>query len=282
MATKFKNSEIEKEKEYLLLLDLLYQIIKESKGSPAGQDNRFLEAEALALKLVFHSASVLYLSRGTSIKNLPSSKIDFFDPASINVLARAILETFLTFHYIFVAPKTNQMKDFRYCVWQLGGLCERQKFPAWSLENKEKQREEKQIIEELRKCLGVNPLFRTLGKNKQKKLLNGKWRQKSWREIALDTGFDELHASLFYSYLCEYAHSGSLSTLQISQAKTKDIQKRLFRASMEVIMIAMANMIFSYCKIFPKGNKALEKKSQVASLARIWVNIGQQANALDK
>jgi len=282
MNTISKDSKMEKETEYLLLLDLLYQVIKESKGSPAGQNARFLEAEGLALKLFYHSASAFCLSRGTTIKDFPSLKINFFDPASIHVLTRAILETFLTFHYVFVAPKTNQMRDFRYWAWQLGGFCERQKFPVHSPEGKEKQKKEKQNIKELQDNLKSNQIFQSLKEKQQSRILVGKWKQQSWREIALDAGFNELHASAIYSYLCGYAHSGSLSTLQIRQAKTKDIQRSLFAGSMNVIMIAIANMTFSYCRIFPKGNKTLEKNPQATNLARVWVNIAQQTSTTDK
>ena len=279
MNTTSKDPKMEKETEYLLLLDLLYQVIEENKGSPAGQDGRFLEAEGLALKLFSHSASAFCLSRGTTI---PSTKTSFFDPASIHVLTRAILETFLTFYYVFLAPKTNQMRDFRYWAWQLGGFCERQKFPVHSPEGKEKQKREKQNIKELQDNLKSNQVFQSLKEKQQDKTLTGRWRQKSWRKIALDAGFNELHASAIYSYLCEYAHSGSLSTLQIRQAKTKKIQRSLFAGSMNVIMIAIANMTFSYCRIFPKGNKTLEKNPQATNLARVWINIAQQTNTADK
>ena len=282
METPSKDSKMEKETEYLLLLGLLYQVIKENKNSPAGQNGRFLEAEGLALKLFSHSASAFCLSRGTTIKDFPSLKINFFDPASIHVLTRAILETFLTFHYVFVAPKTNQMRDFHYWAWQLGGPCERQKFPVRSPEGKKKLKEEKQNIKELQDNLKSNQVFQSLKEKQQDKTLTGRWRQKSWRNIALDAGFNELHASAIYSYLCEYAHSGSLSTLQIRQAKTKKIQRSLFGGSMNVIMIAIANMTFSYCRIFPKGNKALEKNPQATNLARVWVNVAQQTNTTDK
>lgn len=277
-----EGSKMEKQTEYLMLLDLLHQVIKESKGSPTGENARFLEAEGLALKLFYHSTSAFCLSRGTTIKNFPSVPISFFDPASIHVLTRAILETFLTFHYIFIAPTTSQMRDFRYWSWQLGGFCERQKFLVHSPKGKKKLQEEEQNIEELEDKLKSNQIFQSLKEKRQSRILAGKWKQQIWREIALDAGFNELHASSIYSYLCGYAHSGSLSILQIRQAKTKKIQRSLLAGSMNVIIIAVANMIFSYCRIFPKGNKALEKNPQATNLAQIWVNIAQQTNTADK
>ena len=144
---------MKEEKNYLPLLNLFYKVIEESKGIPAGQDNRLLEAEALAIKLFYHSISALYLSRGTNIKDFPSMEIGFFDPASIHVLARAALETFLIFHYLFIAPESSEQQNFRYWAWQLGGLCERQKYSVSKPEYKKKQRDEKQLIDELRKNL---------------------------------------------------------------------------------------------------------------------------------
>jgi len=70
---------MKEEKNYLLLLNLFYQVIEENKGIPVGRDNRLLEAQTLARKLFCHSASALYLSRGTNIKDFPSIEISFFD-----------------------------------------------------------------------------------------------------------------------------------------------------------------------------------------------------------
>jgi len=141
------------EKDYLRFLNLLYQVIEESKEIPTGRDNSLLEAQTLARKLFCHSASALYLSRGTNVEDFPSMEIGFFDPASIHVLTRAALETFLTFHYLFIAPENSEGQDFRYWAWQLGGLCERQKYSVSKPEYKKKQRDEKQLIDELRKNL---------------------------------------------------------------------------------------------------------------------------------
>src|SRR3972149_10962802 len=114
------------EQEYMDLLDLLYKVVEANRGPLDGYDARFSDAEGLATKFFFHAASVLYLSRRTNIPDFPSAPLKFLDPASIDVLARAAFETFLAFHYVFVAPISSEEKDYRYWAWRAAGLAERQ------------------------------------------------------------------------------------------------------------------------------------------------------------
>jgi len=116
------------EREYLIVLDLLYRIVEANAGSQL-EDQRLLEAESLARKFFFHCASSLYLARGTVIGDLPSMKVNFVDAASVNVLARAAVESYLTFHYIFGSSISEQERDLRLYSWRLCGLKERQAFP---------------------------------------------------------------------------------------------------------------------------------------------------------
>jgi hypothetical protein len=133
---------MEKEKEYLKLLETLIKVIEANKGVPAGPDDRVLDAEGLALKFFGHACSAIYLYTGTTVPEIMAS---LFDVGSINVLGRAALETFLVFHYVFVDPSSDQERDLRYLSWLLAGLLERQEFPVQSLEGKELLSAEKKI-----------------------------------------------------------------------------------------------------------------------------------------
>lgn len=60
-----------------------------NKGVAAGDDDRILDAEGLALKFFFHAASALYLYRSTS---LPEFGANFFDPMpSLFLTRKAVL-----------------------------------------------------------------------------------------------------------------------------------------------------------------------------------------------
>ena len=59
-----------RESDYQELLSLLIDVVEANKGVVAGDDDRVLDAEGLALKFVFHAASALYLYRSTSLPEL--------------------------------------------------------------------------------------------------------------------------------------------------------------------------------------------------------------------
>ena len=102
---------MDKLKECQKILELLISVIEANRDLQAGEDDRILDAEGLARKFFYHASSAIFLYRGTKI---PELKISFVDPASINVLGRAGLETFLIFHHIFITPQSKAHKDFRY------------------------------------------------------------------------------------------------------------------------------------------------------------------------
>lgn len=266
---------MEEERKYLIILDLLARIIEANKGVEQ-PDEKLFEAEPLALKFFQHSASTFYLSRGTIIKDLPFFEVNFFDASSINVLARAIIESFLTFHYVFGSSVSKEENDFRFYSWLLGGLKERENFPCVLPESKKRLASEQKLIQNYEQILKNNKVFLNLTKKQQKKILDGNWRTLSWREIALDAKLSNLHAEHFYRHLCGYAHSSSLSTLQLSQADTRDKQLGLFDVTMEVIKIAMSNFIFEYCKLFPKSVLELNKNAEAQMAAEDWVRVGQE------
>jgi hypothetical protein len=231
-------------KEYIKLLRTLIQISEANKGIEPGPDDYNLNADGLLTKFSFHALSILYLSKSTTLLDISENPISFFDSASLNVLARAALETFLVFHYIFGVPKSEEERELRYLAWILSGLMERQKYPVQSPQGKQRLQNEEKDIQSLKKKLEYNLNFKRLKKDQQKDLFKGtKWRFLSWKDIGLSAGLNETHAKSFYNYLCGYAHAGSISILQIQQANSANNQKALFSASMGLLMIAMANMI---------------------------------------
>lgn len=193
-----------RESDYQGLLELLIDVTEANKGVAAGDDDRVLDAEGLALKFVFHASSALYLYRSTSLPELGAS---FFDPGSVNVVCRAALETFLVFHYVFVEPKSDQDRDCRYMAWVLAGCLERQGFPVRSVEGRAVLEREARLVGSLSDRLKANTTFGGLPPGHQKKLLKGEWRLRSWTEIGRSAGLHAINAKVFYSYLCGYAHA---------------------------------------------------------------------------
>lgn len=261
--------------EYLKLLDLLYRVIEANKGPITGDDDRYCYAEGVATKFFLHAASVLYLSRETNISDFPSTAVKFIDSASIDVLVRAAFEAFLIFHYVFFAPKTRDEQDYRYWTYRVAGLVERQRLPVSTEEHRRKLADEKRELDDLLNKLRSNPLFNGLSEKQKRQVLKGKWRQKFWRDIATDAGFSEMLASHMYRHLSGYAHSGSLSILQIKESLLKKEQSQLIEASTIAITIATASLIREYSELFPRAKSALWADPKGTDIVELWVQVGR-------
>ena len=254
-----------RESDYQELLSLLIDVVEANKGVVAGDDDRVLDAEGLALKFVFHAASALYLYRSTS---LPELHARFFDAGSVNVVSRAALETFLVFHYVFVEPASDQDRDYRYGAWVLARCLERQRFPVWSAEVRAALEHEARLIGPFTDRLKANGTFAGLSPGHQKKVLKGEWKLLSWTEIARSAGLHDINAKAAYSYLCGYAHAGNLSILQLRQADSSEAQRSLCASSMNLVLIAMANLVKSDRALFPKAMARLDQESLSGHLGR--------------
>jgi Family of unknown function (DUF5677) len=258
--------------ETLVLLRALSVALEGNKNMPADADNRVLHAEGIAVKCFFHAISSLYLSRSTTVRELATS---FFDPASMNTLARATIESFLVFYYVFAAPQTDVDRELRHLSWLLADLMERQELPATLPESKAKQQQELKVIQSLKQRIQGNSEFQKLKPKQQKALLEKKnWRRQSWTEIARDAGLSQLHAENVYGYLSSYAHSGSLSVMQVTQAKSKTSQRALAESALRLVNVALAFMANAYCLMFPKAQAALASDKQLMVKVDEWTQLG--------
>jgi hypothetical protein len=265
---------MDKAREFVRLLEIFIKVIEANKGLEAAEDNRILDAEGLALKFFGHASSALWLYRATA---LPDLGVSFVDASSINVLGRAALETFLVFHYVFVNPESAEEKDFRYLSWFLAGLLDRQRYPVQSPEGRALLAFEASLISPLKQKLAENPCFFKLSNKRKRKVVEkGEWRLASWRDIALSAGLSSVHADGFYNYLCGYAHAGNISVLQLRGARDLKAQRELSDATIGMIMIAMANMINSYCELFRLSQMALIGDTEARNLIYVWISVGRE------
>lgn len=81
-------------------------------------------------KFAIHSMSFFHLSQGIVEKRSDDTvkKAKGYDLFSVNSLFRVMLETYIAFNWIFVAPQTSEEKEFRFLLWKLDGLFEKRKF----------------------------------------------------------------------------------------------------------------------------------------------------------
>ncbi len=201
---------------------------------------------------------------------------DFIDMASMSVLARCALESFLVFHYLFSPSRNDAERELRYQSWLLADLMDRQEVPENFPESKEIQKQDAKDIESIKKTIERNTTFQALSKKQQARLLNKKWwRRSSWTDIARDAGLSELHAKHAYRYLCSYAHSGSRSVLQVREARKKVDQQFLAQTSLRLVNLALAFMTRAYCSLFEKAGEALAKQTTLKAKVEHWIYLGE-------
>ena len=286
--------EIDSKDEYKILLDLLARVNDANEGlssSDISDGERLWDADWLANKFIGHALTILHLLDDTNVQALPSFpqiKVIFAVSASIDVLTRTTMESFLVFHYVFFAPITPEERNYRYWAYRAAGVAEGQNFPTITEEARQKLKDEKAELDELRGKLESNTVFQSLGGGQKRQIFEGKgqWRWKpgvndhlSWHDIAVEAGFSEMLASHMYRYLSGHTHSSSLSVRQMTQALLNKETQQLFGASINTMNIVIANMIHEYCGLFPRAQDVLTKDLEGSNLVKQYIQIGHK---LDK
>lgn len=280
---------MESRQEFPKLLDLLARVIDANKGysvNDISDGKRLLDAHYLANRFLGYVFTVLHLSHGTNVQDIPSFKFSFIDSASIDVLTRAVIEAFLVFHYVFFAPTTTEEKNYRYWAYKATGIAERQSLPEAAYEHKQTKAEDKKELNKLRCKLESNEVFQTLTEKQRARIFEGKerniWRWNpdvkkvlSWNDIAINAGFSEMLASDMYRHLSGHAHSSYLSVLQTEQALINKETEQLIQGSIATMDILIANMISEYCALFPKVQDVL-RESGSSDLIEVWIHIGHR------
>ena len=277
----------ESEEHLMCLMNFLVDLVEDAKGT-SHSDERYQDAEGLALKVFYHAASALYLFRSTTLSDFPGRRISFFDPASFAVLTRAALETFLTFYLVFVHPDSDEEFEFRYFSWKRHGLLDRQDFPVFTQQGRASQSRGAEIVEEYEERLRGNPIIQRLLSQHGDRLAKETWRMDmsprirrlSWPDIGQMAGLSALLSRHAYSYLCGWAHSGSLGVGQLWQARTADSQRMLTDANFTLLKVIVANMCFACGQFLPAARPRLEQDDRVR-LARFWKEIGQELEIND-
>lgn len=281
-------AEMDSRQECRKLLDLLARVIDANKGysvNGISDGKRLLDAHYLANKYAKHALTAFTVSRGMNIQLLSSKAIKIIDVGSVDVLTRAAFEAFLTFHYVFFAPRTKEERDYRYWAYIVAGIKWRKGLREISSEYKQKVVEDEKQLGKLHDDLESNIVFQNLHDNQRKQIFQskGEWKwapgvknHVSWSNIAIDAGFSEVLARHMYSLLCGYAHSSSLSVHQLAQAFRRGEEEYLISASIATLDIVTANMIREYCRLFTKAQSVLDIEPVASKMIEAWIEIGRR------
>lgn len=259
------------------ILKIVIEVGNKLTNQPNSNENLNVKyAEGLGQKILGHALTVNYLYEGYQ----PRTKNEIFAPqvdfSSMCVLARACFEAYLTFNYLFIAPKTDLERDFKFLCWDLGGYLDREDFPASTEEYKVLKEAERKEIEQLRKVINSHT-YLTPEMTKQKELaLDGQWRLKnSWSKIAVSAGFKEKFFNIQYSFLCGHSHSSRLSIIQVQQTKDINIQRNVTKATLNLLKMILSKYIFEYTNLVPALKNSVNFDTQDYAIIRIYKTLAE-------
>jgi hypothetical protein len=257
-------------KKYPQLLELTYQVIQSLDGK-ISPDQRWTDCQQLATKLFFHAATVYSIRQGTIIL-LAKQKIIFYDFASIAVIMRSAIETYLTMFEVFFEPSNDDEFEFNHALWKLSGFIVRENFSSPDPSSQSQLILAKKEIQELKTRIQSTTKYALMSPGEQKDVLKGR-RKRDWTGLLKAAGFGESYTRRIYAYYSGYVHADGLSSIQIVSAKTNKEQVENCDEHLRVMMIFMSKLIVEYAKRFPEAKKICEESPKPFHLANIFVDV---------
>lgn len=254
------------------LLHLTVQLIESQAGKviPVGL-SWMNDAQVLARKFYYHLASLHVLVQPVEVM-MPRGSASHVDHGSVLILARAALETYLTFAHVYGCTDPD-LREFRHLTWHCAGLLDRQKLQASArkAENRQKLADEKSAIETLRAAMQAHVKWAQHPAKDRKTFLMGDWRAgRGWAAIGVEAGFHPVHIRDLYSYLCGYSHASWLSILQVRDARDLVQQATLAATSVSSACVLMSFFAHHYVALFPEAEQVLAAQPAAAALVRKW------------
>lgn len=154
-------------------------------------------SEVLLNKFYFHGLTLNNILSGLTLHSnyyreaLEGKRI--IDISSAKAILRAQMEAFLMYHYIYVNPENEDMKELRYNAWIYAGLLQRQNFPAESGYAQKQKAKDAIELDKMKTTFRNLKSFQSLSTKQQEGLLrtvSGKLFS-HWSTTLRETGFTE-------------------------------------------------------------------------------------------
>jgi hypothetical protein len=169
--------------EYLLLgpLTIIYSAKKKTKTTELKEFSNLLID-----KFAIHSSSFIHLSKGIIELKKSGEKVKMtgYELFTVNSTFRTIMESYATFNNIFVEPKTIAEEKFRFLLWKIDGLFDKEKFDISETDfvgAKEILENDKLILSETIKKLENCEFYSLLNKSQLDKIYKLDKKRVNWR-----------------------------------------------------------------------------------------------------
>ncbi len=281
-STGHTPSQRDPEQDFATITELFAAMIGAQEGQALATDDAWVNhAQILAVKLFKQACSVRVVVNATQLDFQDGKQIVFVDHSSATILARACLETFIVFHWIFQS-KDPALRRFRHGVWRLGGLMDRLKLhPSTEQARDAIRRTRLQAAEQIAE-IEASPYLGDYRPEQAKRLLKGNWRVGwSWTDEAVRAGFHKKYFQNVYSHFCGYAHSSYISSMQMGEAQSVEDQRMLALVALQTSVHVMARAVAFYAELFPRGRAVLEAAPEEAQkVACFWGVTGDDMDHL--
>lgn len=280
--TPLSGSQRDPEQDFATITELFASMIEAQEGQELSPDDAWINhAQILAMKLFKQACSVRVIINPTRVDFEGGKHVVYVDHSSATILARACLETYIVFHWIFQS-KDPALRRFRHGVWRLGGLMDRLKLhPSTEQAREAIGRTRLQAAEQIAE-IEASPYLGDYRPEQAKRLLKGDWRVGwSWTDEAVRAGFHKKYFQNVYSHFCGYAHSSYISSMQMGEAQSMGDQRMLALVALQTAVHVMARAVAFYAELFPRGRSVLEAASEEAQkVAYFWGFMGEDMDHL--
>lgn len=278
--------------DFIAMLTLLRGIMT-VEPSQLKKHDKYLYANALTTKIYRQSNTIKYLLAGTKLfEDQIGERV--LDTHSMEVISRSIFESYLVFHHIYVASKSEDEKEFKFKAWMKAGLLGRQKFPTGILDfapalqahTKAKLAEEQKLIDEVTKEMETNSFFTSVmaSESSGRRRRYKKFLRDGWTISDGDTPVLKYMEQANLRYFIERdlwgmtsrrAHSDFTHVADIVLQNSFEDLLKAFQFTTHVLALILARLCLEYPVSFPHANKPVEVDSELSKLATVLVRVSE-------
>lgn len=236
--------------------------------------------EALGFKLSSHVASLRNLLSKSSFP-YKGTYLKILDSSSINIITRAIIENYLTLYHFHFDAINDEQKEFRFLVYVVSALKNRQSFSTKSPENAAQKAKDLIEIKKFQEQLKNNKYFLSLSAKQQEHYLKTKEAKELNWTMLLDSS--DLKPELFkdmWRLHSNYAHSEFLSILQIRDPNNINNLNSNAWLTSELTSMVLASTIYHLGTLFNSSKEIINTlDSDNKNLYKYFFDIGNKGSA---
>ena len=251
--------------DYKSMIDIFIYLINTIVDNKIKDEGWRYYAETLAIKFTFSANTLSNIISGSNIDS-PLSKVStkIIDVSSLFTIMRTQIENYLTYFYLFVQPDSIQMQNYRFLIYELSGYQSRQKFPPLTTYAANKQKFERNRMDEIISQLHENDFFNSLPENEQKRIV----KEKKAKLTSWNTLLDEskLTVEIFkksWNLYSNFAHSEFASLMQV-RSFLEEPYKTI--SSRNLVIFTALMLISVFIKDFSQLYREIEIRYKIISI----------------